>query len=316
MKIKIETFRQETFPIDPDAVKQIDILDVQTISGTEVENPCKIPILYCEFSNIVFLEFCPTEETANNLYIGAERRLAERIGAKSRERVRRIMRVLRSSGLSVPDKPKLLEIGCGFGFNVSSMAAKLRGVAYGIEPSMHVSEICEENGVKLIGNDISAIGDSGIDFDIVIMIQSLEHIIDPNKCIEMIKSSAKPGMIFLIEVPDVQVTTNVSVWHPFCYSPRGLHLLLNRHGFRVLACNSRITDKRQFTDIDLAAVYTGGIVEDQGSSLTTPKTVEEFVADQLRLNPSASERKIRDIAFRWSVSMQLLKRRAMGISTD
>ena len=170
MKLKIDTFRQETFPIDPDAVKQIGMLDVKKVSGREIDNPCHIPILYCEFSNIAFLKFCPTEETANNLYIASERRLAERIGAKSRERVRRVMRVLRSSGLSIPDTPKLLEIGCGFGFNVASMARKLRGVAYGVEPSMHVREICAENGVKLIGEDISTIGSSDIDFDIVIMI--------------------------------------------------------------------------------------------------------------------------------------------------
>ena len=81
MKLKFDTFRQEAFPIDLDAVKQIGMLDVKKVSGREIDNPCHIPILYCEFSNIAFLKFCPTEETARDVYSTSERRLAERIGA-------------------------------------------------------------------------------------------------------------------------------------------------------------------------------------------------------------------------------------------
>jgi 2-polyprenyl-3-methyl-5-hydroxy-6-metoxy-1,4-benzoquinol methylase len=95
----------------------------------------------------------------------------------------------------------ILDIGCGFALGMECF--KRHGATvYGMDPSPEAIEYACENGVnaKVGFEDFTLFGDTR--FDVVTMINVLEHLRDPADVLKRLKSVLKPDGLLVIDVPN------------------------------------------------------------------------------------------------------------------
>lgn len=162
-----------------------------------------IKIFKCKVCGIVFRERgC---ENMDNFALNSESyRMVSRSSAKIRLEEKRFERIIKyvKKGSS---KIKIFEIGAGCG--VLGKIALEQGVEYwGVEPSRFFYEEANNNitdgGGKLFNACLNEIRFKDESFDIVVMNDVLEHIVDPKGQIEICLKVLKKGGFIYIEVPD------------------------------------------------------------------------------------------------------------------
>ncbi len=131
------------------------------------------------------------------------------------------------------DNPKILDFGCGTGENV--LAFSRIGQSFGIDSSKQAIDFCRKKGLK----NVYQITDENIPlkekFDLVSMLDVLEHIDDKKALINVSKVLSEEGRI-LIAVPAFSWLW--SRWdevlhHKRRYTKASLTRLLEKNGFRV-----------------------------------------------------------------------------------
>lgn len=168
-----------------------------------------------------------------------------------RSRYSEILRVSRRFA-----EPKTaLDVGCGQGDFVRFLLDV--GVdAEGVEPSIHYSEFCRSQGLKVRTGYAEHFLSERRCFDLVSAIQVLEHVENPLAPLRSMRRLVAPAGVVYVEVPDhlrawrrlvkralgrPRVTTEELArcgdWHSF--TKYSLSLLLAAAGFRVLRVDSR-----------------------------------------------------------------------------
>jgi SAM-dependent methyltransferase len=241
-----ETFAQTTPPIDLSAVVPF---------GELVANGETLPIGYCESSNLAFLRNCPTEGHYARMYSDEYWQAPafvehERHRAKSANRVGRLL----SLGIDLPKAPKILDFGAGYGYGGALLAQKLRGQAVGIEPSTHAAKIAAANGLPIVGKSAADIAGA---YDLIALIQVLEHQPHPAKLLTALRDALTPNGILFVDVPDLDGVKSVNVKHPICFSPRALILLLNHCGLKAVAMKSTLNGGPQYRHVISVAAMRG-----------------------------------------------------------
>lgn len=96
---------------------------------------------------------------------------------------------------------KLLDVGCGNGDFL--MWHKNHGWdVYGVEINREASLICSEKGLKVFNGSLEHARFTDNFFDVVTLVQVLEHLTDPLNTIKEIVRIMKPGGLLLIGVPN------------------------------------------------------------------------------------------------------------------
>jgi SAM-dependent methyltransferase len=136
---------------------------------------------------------------------------------------------------------KVLDIGCGYGFLLSKFD-KNRWDRYGIEPSPHARNRSIENGLTVIPGYLDKrTFPPDFKFDVVILLDVLEHITNPNELIATIKHYLQEGGLLVIGTGNIR-SLNARIcqknWaylsiyeHISFYSPRSIRQLLRNQGF-------------------------------------------------------------------------------------
>jgi 2-polyprenyl-3-methyl-5-hydroxy-6-metoxy-1,4-benzoquinol methylase len=96
----------------------------------------------------------------------------------------------------------ICDIGCGSGVLLSGLAV-LGHRVFGIEPNKEARELGNQRGIEIVegaGEDVSRAGDRR--FDVVSMVQSLEHARDPLAAVRNCAELLKPGGLLWLEVPN------------------------------------------------------------------------------------------------------------------
>ena len=142
----------------------------------------------------------------------------------------------------IPEKGRLLDIGCGYGHFIQIMQNK-GWVASGIEPSERTSEYALSKGLdvrRMVIEDASFPENS---FDAITAFYVLEHLFDPLAALNKIKAMLKPGGVLVLRVPHttpiVKLLRVVGVrnnlydlpFHLYDFSPDTITRLLNKAGF-------------------------------------------------------------------------------------
>ena len=116
-----------------------------------------------------------------------------------RRGVRRILDTLAAPGHSKGD---LLEIGSGMGMLL--LEARIRGLnAVGVEINHQLATYCREMGLNVINDSIDSARLPDSSYDVVVMTQVLEHLLDPKRCLEIIYRVLRPGGCVYIGIPQV-----------------------------------------------------------------------------------------------------------------
>jgi 2-polyprenyl-3-methyl-5-hydroxy-6-metoxy-1,4-benzoquinol methylase len=157
---------------------------------------------------------------------------------------------LRHLDLIAGDSRRLLDVGCGTGEFVGQ--ALLQGWdAVGIESSRMAAEFASEHNHLPVYNAVleSAPFDTGV-FDVVTLLDVLEHLLNPRQEMKRVHELLKPGGIAVVRVPNTlfhlakaQVCSLLGIsdsslemrYHLNHFTPQTLSSLLRKVGFEVLS---------------------------------------------------------------------------------
>ena len=145
-----------------------------------------------------------------------------------------------------PDARRILDIGCGGGDFVLSLAAPGRAL-FGVEPDPKAREAASARGVTVEAGTAEAIPQAIATqrFDIILMTHVLEHCADPGRALRNVRSLLAPGGGFYCEVPNCaalhfQTYAEISEMldvprHVHFFTPASLRRLMNQAGLEIVA---------------------------------------------------------------------------------
>jgi SAM-dependent methyltransferase len=97
--------------------------------------------------------------------------------------------------VQVPN-PSILDVGCGNGTVVNSLCHGWE--LFGVEPSLDAASQAEAQGVKIIGRDLGEIAVFPRQFDVVLALDVIEHILDPADFLEKLAAAVSPSGVVII----------------------------------------------------------------------------------------------------------------------
>jgi 2-polyprenyl-3-methyl-5-hydroxy-6-metoxy-1,4-benzoquinol methylase len=139
--------------------------------------------------------------------------------------------------------PRLLDIGCGWGDFLH--VARCGGwPVSGFEFSESVAQVAREKyGLSVRVGSLEDMGYPPRSFDLITMWHVLEHLREPRAALVHIETLLSPGGLLVLEVPNLNFLPRKSYRYPmsrtlhlYHFSPATLAALVERAGFRVLAC--------------------------------------------------------------------------------
>jgi len=96
---------------------------------------------------------------------------------------------------------RLLDIGCAFGFLLEE--ARNRGwQTFGIEPNETVGRIARDKGLDVRIGHFPEVNFEPMQFDVVCLMDVLEHLDDPDAIIRNIRKVLRPGGLLVLNVPN------------------------------------------------------------------------------------------------------------------
>jgi len=135
---------------------------------------------------------------------------------------------------------RFLDIGCSTGELVKLMDDAVICCGNGIEPNRKHYEIAKSKGLQVENCGIEDYN-PGFKFDIITMLNALEHVYSPTEVLTKINSLLDDGGYVLISVPDVYnktihlpVDAFLSNAHIYNFSVVTLSALFNKCGFEVI----------------------------------------------------------------------------------
>jgi len=136
---------------------------------------------------------------------------------------------------------KLVELGCAMGFFLEE--AKRSFDVCGVEISEHARGHCLDHGLDVVRDADTKFLASRGPFDAAVMLDVLEHMLDPGTTLDRLHATMRPGAQLLLTTGDYGSLLSRAMgkhWrlmtppqHLWFFSSRTVTALLERHGFRV-----------------------------------------------------------------------------------
>lgn len=217
----------------------------------------------CRSCRSLYLAQPPAQEQTGDLYGGARYFLNPDYGPPGRGEFvgyrdyladrdhieRKFEDVLEHIELQLPDRGRLLDVGCGPGFLLS--IARSRGwQAQGLEVNEWAARLAGDElalDVHVGGFEKAGLGRG--ELDAVTMLDLIEHVPDPGVVVEEAARVLRSGGVLALLTPDAGSPVSRLLgrrWpeaqrapeHIVLFSVRGLSTLLDRHGFEPLGWHS------------------------------------------------------------------------------
>jgi len=174
----------------------------------------------------------------NNYYSYLDERKVKGSSFVWRGRLNKLLQVYKSFNNIKPSN--ILDIGCSFG-GLLLEASKLGLKPYGVEISSYSSSYAKRRGIEVFERSLEDVDLPESFFDIVTMIEVIEHLSDPFKSVEKVFDSLKKGGVFLVQTANILGVQSI-FWggnyhyylpgHLYYFSNTGLRKLLKAVGFR------------------------------------------------------------------------------------
>ncbi len=138
---------------------------------------------------------------------------------------------------------KLFDVGAATGFFLD-IARKKGFEVSGVEMSEHATKLAQSKGINVSSGDIISLNLAPDYYDIITMLDVLEHMTDPFKELLEAKKVLKKGGLLVVNSPNGQSILSrllKSKWHLvvppehlFYFSPKNLTGFMENNGFKVL----------------------------------------------------------------------------------
>lgn len=208
-----------------------------------------IPILRCSACSVGITQL-PNNFSAASIYTeayfqgGHADGYSDYVGSEDvlRGEFRTAVQDLRSAGCT---DGTLLELGCAYGFFLAEANKYFK--EQGIEMSDSAVRFCRARGFDVEQGTLTAeyVG-RHTPFDAVVMLDVVEHLMEPDKVMALVHSAMKPGGKLMLTTGDWESGLSRIMgkhWrlmtppqHTFFFSPRTMSAMLTRVGFDVVAC--------------------------------------------------------------------------------
>lgn len=152
---------------------------------------------------------------------------------------RRVLRDLAAAGAS---GGRLLEIGCAYGFFLEE--ARVSFQVSGVELASEAVAACRARRLDVVQEADDAFYGSRAPFDVVVMLDVLEHLKAPDEVLRTVHRHTRPGALMVLTTGDFGSLAARLLgprWrlmtppqHLWFFTERSLARLLEQHGFRVL----------------------------------------------------------------------------------
>jgi len=136
---------------------------------------------------------------------------------------------------------RLLEIGCAYGYFLETMTTIFD--VHGIEISNHAVDICQKKGLNVINYDNCKSFENIGTFEIVVMLDVIEHLTDPSDTLKKINSCTEKNSLLIISTGDFGSFCSLifkKYWrlmtppqHLWFFNKKSIIKLLEIHGFKV-----------------------------------------------------------------------------------
>jgi 2-polyprenyl-3-methyl-5-hydroxy-6-metoxy-1,4-benzoquinol methylase len=210
--------------------------------------PGEFRLVQCKHCGLMYLNPQPTAHELGAYYpkdyeahvgtrkrsLGWLRRLDYSYGIEKRYRA-----IMRYSAIG-----RMLDVGCGTGAFLDGMRERGWQVA-GVEPSARAAAYAgEELGLEIQNTTLEAAKLEPASLDLVTMWNVLEHLSDPQQCLNRIREALRPGGLLVFAVPNVESYDLMlfgQYWagydlprHLFVFPPTTLERMVESAGLQVL----------------------------------------------------------------------------------
>jgi len=150
--------------------------------------------------------------------------------------------VLRDLAAAGARDGRLLEIGCAYGFFLDEARASFR--VSGVELAPEAVAACRTRGLDVVQEADDAFYRSRAPFDVVVMLDVIEHLQAPDEVLTTVHRHTRPGALMVISTGDfgsLAARLFGRRWrlmtppqHLWFFTERSLKRLLEQRGFRVV----------------------------------------------------------------------------------
>jgi len=168
---------------------------------------------------------------------------------KASRYVGRIRATFALSEISFAVRPRLLDVGSGYGF-FRKAAADVGWKHDGLEVSSHAARAAREVfGFETFVGSLDKLSTGAISgtYDIVTMWDVIEHLVDPISALKLVAEHLRPGGVVFVRTPNVEAfERDIFGWryhsfkleHLYYFSALSLTRLLEKAGFAILSLSS------------------------------------------------------------------------------
>lgn len=199
----------------------------------------------CRSCGLVYLNPRPDPTTLIQLYTTYHQRDGkdERVWARLMEKNFREVSLLLNR--IFPEKGKILDIGCGYGYFIEIMR-DFGWTVWGIDLSPNTLHFAKKKGLNVAKASIDDVAFPDEFFDVVTAFYVLEHLPNPLSALKKILTMLKLGGIIVIRVPHTTpIVRLLSVfkvknnlydipYHLYDFSPKIITLLLKKAGYSLI----------------------------------------------------------------------------------
>lgn len=224
------------------------VCEVKTKSSKKFSNDVGFSFDVCAECETIYINPTPTEETLQRLYNDpAESFMFNKDNNGANVEVKAghqddYEAILRMMGDKPKERLKLLEVGCANGSFLLT-ASKTFDVE-GVELNDSTAEVGRQHGFNVKTGRISDVDGENI-YDIIVMLQVLEHIVKPGELLREVFRLLKPDGYLYVDVPNIdsasfnylnQKHVHISSYgHVSMFNRESLIKLCERYGLQLVA---------------------------------------------------------------------------------
>jgi SAM-dependent methyltransferase len=147
--------------------------------------PSNYYLLECDHCGLVFKDKMPSLENLKKHYQSLDALIGGWNYAERLPHERKIDKILSN----LPDNSQVLDVGCWIGRLLSEHRDRLK--IYGIEPNSSAAKIAKDNGLIILGTEVTTQLRSQYSFDCITMVDVFEHLPNPIDVLDNLISSLK-----------------------------------------------------------------------------------------------------------------------------